>query len=950
VLNNTAYPGTTGTPVGLVKAKSKPNWDTYDSWAGMLAFNRDRIYQGSVEAAAFRRIFNLWEWRNDDFVRAIIEQLELQPNVPGIPAEHTISRLSGGTNDGHIVFAFDASPPVLTEPAPVGDSPMISTAYAFNGVAGSPGTETGVVRGGAKVTLHHSMNPSSDEGRAVHFFDLIGGGKGVRPNQKRIADEIIRHRFATGSVPIDVRPIALAITKSCLTINAATNAVNSTGSVALSVNTAFFNARNGMSINELATDTGTRAQSLPRRKADLQKLNLDRAIDVYLAGGDPANGLIAQYGAATTSSTTTSLETLRREIFRRPEGNNLDLLMRDAGGSPIYVDRETHASNTPTIALYRYFLEPLGVSVDKWSTSVRGRSRTYTFADVFGSYTSTFQSELETSLTTEPVAGLAPPFSCDSIVTAVNTTLSSLPAANAVPTYTDVQRIFNKSCIECHGGLNYPPYSNYSSFPAFHIDFSENENASGPSIFERLARSYNNATGLITNDPATSYLYQRITATSEDCPSGLMPCGGPALSKTDIETIRRWIVGPPSAPSTIGDPHIRTADGVNYDFQSAGEFTMLRNEGMELQTRQTPVSTDTPLGPDNYTGLSSCASLNTAVALRVGPHRVTYQPASSGTPNPEGMELRIDGKLIKFITPEWILPSGARIVRSTAPGGIRIEAPGGLAVVVTPHWWDHYQVWHLSVNVENSRATEGVMGMRAHGSWLPALPDGSSLGPKPSNLHTRYVQLYDKFENAWRVTDKTSLFDYAPGYSTKDFTVDAWPEESPKSCIAPPQPGGPIKREPLKQLPLEVAEKYCSVIVAKDRRANCVQDVRFTGEPKFANAYLAVEKIERNQPPIAPVLSYPKNHEERVGIPARFAWQKTYDRDNDVITYRHCLWVAGELASFKDCEPATDPKQDQITTRTVEGLKSGQSYLWKVIAEDGKGGMTESETRRFTAK
>ena len=34
-----------------------------------------------------------------------------------------------------------------------------------------------------------------------------------------------------------------------------------------------------------------------------------------------------------------------------------------------------------------------------------------------------------------------------------------------VPTYTDVQRIFNKSCIECHGGLGYPPYSSYGTSP-----------------------------------------------------------------------------------------------------------------------------------------------------------------------------------------------------------------------------------------------------------------------------------------------------------------------------------------------------------------------------------------------------------------------------------------------------------------------------------------------------
>jgi hypothetical protein len=954
VLNKTTYPGTTGIPVGLVKAKNKPNWDTYDSWAGMLAFNRDRIYKGSVEAAAFRKIFNLWTWRNNDTARPVIEQLALQPDVPDIPAADVITRLnSGGANDGHIVFAFDGIATVTTEPSPTGSGATISTAYAFNAMAGAPGTGTSLVRGGEKVTLHHSMNPDSDEGRAVHFFDLVGGGKGVRPNQKRIADEVINHRFATGSVPIDVRPIALAIAKGCVAVDTPSDSVRSTGTTALSINNAFFNSRNGMLINALVADTGARAQSLPRRKADLQKINLDRAIDVYLSGADLANGLIAEYGAATTASTTPSLATLRQEIFRRPEGNNRDPFMRDSATNPIYVDRELHDSYSPLVALYRYFLEPLGVSVDKWSTSVRGRSRTYTFADVFGSYTSTFISEFETSLTASPVVALAPPFNCDGssgLIAAVNSTLSSLPQANAVPTYTDVQRIFNKSCIECHGGLNYPPYSNYSNFPSFHVDFSENENPAGPNIFERLARSHMNASGLVTTDPATSPLYQRITATSEDCPSGLMPCGGPALSKTDIETIRRWIVGPPTTPSTLGDPHIRTVDGVNYDFQSAGEFTLLRNENLEIQVRQTPVTTETPLGPDSYTGLSSCASLNSAAAVRVGPHRISFQPNINGEPDPRGMQLRIDGKLFDLKGVELILPSGARIVSTGASGGIRIEAPGGLSIVITPHWWAHYQVWYLNVHVENARATEGIMGARAHGSWLPALPDGGSLGPKPADLHKRYLQLYDKFANAWRVTDKTSLFDYAPGYSTRDFTVVTWPEESPKACNAPPQPSGPIKREPLKQLPLDVAEKYCGGVIAKDRRANCVQDVRFTGEPSFANAYLVTEKLERNNRPIAPELLYPKNHETGVGIPTKFAWNKTVDKDGDPITYRHCLWAAGEIATFKDCEPAPDPKSDQLTTRAVTGLKSGQSYSWKVIAEDGKGGMTESETRRFTAK
>src|SRR5262249_46016262 len=155
-------------------------------------------------------------------------------------------------------------------------------------------------------------------------------------------------------------------------------------------------ARNGLNINEVIADTmtrfeaatlttpeipATRSTNLPRRKADIQKFNFVRTNDPYIFLGETENGLIQQYGGPNPD---TSLNRVRREVFRRPL---LELGFRDStamGG--IYVDRELYSQNTTTVALFRYFLEPLGVSVDKWSMNVRGRSRAYTFADVFGSY------------------------------------------------------------------------------------------------------------------------------------------------------------------------------------------------------------------------------------------------------------------------------------------------------------------------------------------------------------------------------------------------------------------------------------------------------------------------------------------------------------------------------------------------------------------------------------
>lgn len=989
VLNRSSFPGTTGIPPGIVKAKNKPNWDSYDSWGGMMPLNRDRIYQGSVEAAAFRKIFNLWTWRTNDAVRSIIEQLELQP--PGVPAAHVITRTTGGTNDGHINFAFDTSPPVLTEPPPSGTDPAIATNYSFDGVAGT-GPASSVTRGGSFVTLHHSNIPISDEGRGVRFFDALGGLAGTL-NQQRIVDELINHRFATGSVPIDIRPIALAITKfGLLRVNATTNTVESTvpGSP-LTIDLGFFNARNGMGINELVTDTRTRAQNLTRRKADIQKFNLDRTSDIYLDDtpppGENQNGLIQQYGSATSAGTDISMSRLRQEVFRRPN----DLGTPDAtvmGG--IYVDRELYGYNTNRIALFRYFLEPLGVSVDKWSMGVRGRSRTYTFADVFGTYINEFEGELRASLLSDPVTGLSDPDDDAQLIAAVNRTLSSLPAYDAVPKYTDVQRIFNKSCIECHGGLDYPPYSNYGSF----LNLSEDENP--PVGDDRLQRSYDRAALFTTADPATSTLFRRITQTNEDCPYGVMPCGGPSLSKTDIETIRRWIVGPPSRPYTHGDPHIRTIDGVNYDMQAAGEYVLLRGQNLEIQARQTAVETDVPLGPNAHTGLTSCVSINTAVAVQVGRNRITYQPNLSGEPDPDGLQLRVDGKLMQMSAQGIPLASGGRIIQTTAPGGIQIEAPGGAVIVITPGWWNRYQLWYMNIDTRHVRATEGLMGAIAPGNWLPALPDGSLMGPKPADLNQRYDDLYEKFGNAWRVTDATTLFDYAPGTSTETFTIKSWPGgESPNSCELPGEP-----TSPLEPLPLEVAEQYCSDIVDDDRRANCVQDVMVTGEPGFAQTYLLADQIDRNAIPTAPVLVFPEDFKTDLVTPITFTWNKATDLDGDPITYRHYVWPVDERPNNNDAEPVSmdtgisyalllgllglllfallifigmKKKSGLLVlvaiailaatilayyyiggngtvSKTVSELESGKAYFWKVIAEDGKGGTVESETRRFEIK
>lgn len=936
--------GTTGFPTGIVKAKNKPNWDTYDSWGGMLPFNRDKIFKGSVEAAALRKLLNPWTWSNDEPSRRIMEQLELQSNAPGTtplyPASSVFTRINGGVNDGHLRFAFDLGATVLSEPVPPG-SDVGPVTYRFDGQT-SALAGTNVKRDSdAPVTLHAFATPSSDEGRGVQLFDqLAGGDGGGNFNQLRIGNELANHRFATGSKRFDARPLALAINNGCITTSTSGVISTDSGSPALSDQSAFFDARNGMTLAQVISDTALRSRDLTRRKADIQKLNLDRSGDNYLVTSSmtPDIDLLSQYGPFTDLGAGTGLDRLRQEVFRRSPGQVDQSIMEPPAPSPhFYVDRESYGVNTNKVSLFRYFLEPLGVSVDKWSINVRGRSREYTFADVYGSYTVPIRNELEASLNAEPYPGLTT-YGCPQLVAAANSEFAALPGATDLPTYTDIQRIFNKSCIECHGGLDYPPFANYSPGPSA-FDLSEREN---PPSGDRLADSYDTLAsgGYLGTSSADSYLYSRINATSEDCPFGSMPCGGPKLSKVDVETVRRWLDG--SSPKTEGDPHIVTVDNVAYDFQSAGEFTLLRGQGFELQARHTPVATDGPLPPNNHTGLTSCASLNTAAAMRVGSHRVTLQPGVYGKPSPEGLELRIDGKLVPYPGARGIaLEGGGRIMPTTASGGIQVQFPSGTEVIVTPGYWTHYQVWYLNINVRSARATFGIMGSIAPRGWLPALPDGSTFGARPASLAQRYDQIYGKFADAWRVTKNTSLFDYGSGLGTDDFTLEGWPAYQPTSCKLPKEwttnPELPKKQSP------ELAKKVCSVLVDAQRRERCAADVILTGDEKVADTYLATEKIERNASPTRVVLGEPKAFDTKVGSTAYFSWKSSIDKDGGKLAYLHCLWPQGTKFTMKAC---TDLKEGTQST-SVSKLEPGRFYNWKVLVDDGQGATVASETRKF---
>ncbi|GEM_PF-3515454 len=290
--------------------------------------------------------------------------------------------------------------------------------------------------------------------------------------------------------------------------------------------------------------------------------------------------------------------------------------------------------------------------------------------------------------------------------------------------------------------------------------------------------------------------------------------------------------------SDNGDPHIKTVNGINYDFHGAGEYTLLR-DGMdyEIQVRQTPVTTANPLA-NGYTGLSSCVAVNTALAARVGNHRISYQPDGPVQEQETRMRLRVDGIIQDIEALGTVnLGVGGRVSKTASGNGIEVDFPNGSVMVVTLGWWSAHNIAYLNISVLNTPATEGIAGLIEPGQWLPSLSNGTYLGPKPSNLSDRYKQLNKTFSKSWRVSSKSSLFDYAPGTSTATFTIEGWPFENATSCKLPDN----IIVKPIGR---DVAERVCREIIDPDNRKNCVMDVVVTGEIGFAKTYLLAQKLE----------------------------------------------------------------------------------------------------------
>ena len=220
-------------------------------------------------------------------------------------------------------------------------------------------------------------------------------------------------------------------------------------------------------------------------------------------------------------------------------------------------------------------------------------------------------------------------------------------------------------------------------------------------------------------------------------PTATMP--GPAVIFQ--ESIAGGATSNCAAASTIGDTHLHTFQGLLYDFQAAGDFTLANvDPGFSVQTRQV---SGAPTWPN--------ATVNKAVAARFGKTRVAICLAPTG--GDQTPRVNVDGKLTPVGDGSTLaLPEGVGISREgnvyqiTSEGGDSVTATVNTPVNAT-HWINvavGLGTWPSSVDGLIANANGNLNQIEARDHFVLTNP-------------FNFEDLYHRFADSWRVSAEDSM-------------------------------------------------------------------------------------------------------------------------------------------------------------------------------------------------
>ncbi len=173
----------------------RPNWDAYDSWGGILPFNRDRVYTArrpnDIEPRAIQRLLK------DLAADPVVSQLDLPEGM-------------ARADDGSLIITPDNNDAKTANfPGGVQYQKKEDDGGKLTGILfpGDKSSKTDVQQGGPYLVMHHlGKGFATDEGRAVALFDNYSA-----LNAQRVAQELKDKFDKEGVQYVDIRPVALAI-------------------------------------------------------------------------------------------------------------------------------------------------------------------------------------------------------------------------------------------------------------------------------------------------------------------------------------------------------------------------------------------------------------------------------------------------------------------------------------------------------------------------------------------------------------------------------------------------------------------------------------------------------------------------------------------------------------------------------------------------------------------
>lgn len=362
--------------------------------------------------------------------------------------------------------------------------------------------------------------------------------------------------------------------------------------------------------------------------------------------------------------------------------------------------------------------------------------------------------------------------------------------------------------------------------------------------------------------------------------------------------------------SSNGDPHMHPFSADPYEFQAAGEFTLVRSNtgALEIQTRQLPW------------GHTRDLSVNTAIALRIGRSTVEFDAGRS-------MGLIVGHRRRALPRHPLALRGGGRL-RVLAPFD---SGSGNAAELVWPDG-SRARVWPIedfgiAILVAPARSLGGkLVGLLGNLGGSPSAPFVGRDGRQyPADLitgdgPTSRAARYGAFGESWRVRQRGSLFTYPRGKRTGSYTVRGFPFDQYDLSGAPAAQRAQ-------------AEQLCRSAGISDPAAlaDCIVDVLGTGDRRFADASIALQRSAG-----------------RGTLRSSHPWTKLSSLDDSATDIRPSLTATtGRMAAAyrRDVDGAVEladlvPGVDGIALRARSVPLSGWTTMTDPVVFQGAGGQT----------